>query len=75
MLSGFRSELKQQGAVEAARDPNTSVTAEDAERVLLDESRRAGAHALQFDPDATPEEKVAQARAVSSPTPSQMHWN
>jgi hypothetical protein len=66
MLSSFKSELKQQGAAEAARDPNTAVTAEDAERVFVEESQKAGATALQFDPDATPEEKAAQAKLVSS---------
>jgi hypothetical protein len=66
MLSSFTSELKQQGAAEAARDPNSDVTAEDAERVFVEESKKAGATALQFDPDATPEEKAAQAKAVSS---------
>jgi hypothetical protein len=65
MLSSFKGELKQQGAEEAARDPNTSVSAEDAERVILNESKKAGAVALQFDPNASPEEKAAQARSVS----------
>jgi hypothetical protein len=64
MLSSFKSELKQQGAEEAARDPNSSVTAADAERVIMDESKKAGAVALEFDPDASPEEKAAQARSV-----------
>ena len=66
MLSGFKNELKAQGAVEAAQDPNSPVTAEDAQRVLLDESKKAGAAALQFDPNASPEEKAAQAKAVRS---------
>lgn len=64
MASTFKNELKQQGAEEAARDPKSSVTAEGAEKVIVDESRKAGAVALQFDPDATPEQKSAQARAV-----------
>jgi hypothetical protein len=66
MMSSFKSELKQQGAAEAARDPNSPVTAQDAQRVFVDESKKAGATALQFDPDATPEEKAAQAKAVRS---------
>ena len=70
MLSSFHSEVKQQGAAEAARDPNSNVTADDAERVFGEESKNAGAPALQFDPNATPEEKAAQAKAVSSPYPS-----
>ena len=65
MLSSFKGELKSQGAEEAARDPNSSVTADDAQRVMVDESKKAGAPALTFDPNATPAEKQAQARAVS----------
>jgi hypothetical protein len=70
MLHSFKPELKQQGAVEAAQDPNSNITAEDAERVLVDESKKAGATTLQFDPDATPEEKAAQAKSVSSKQPA-----
>ena len=66
MLSGFKNELKQQGAIEAAQDPNSSVQAEDAQRVILDESKMAGSAALHFDPNASPEEKAAQAKTVSS---------
>lgn len=64
-LSSRAGELKQQGAVEAARDPNSDVTSEDAERVMVDETKRAGVAAYQFDPNASPEEKAAQARSVS----------
>jgi hypothetical protein len=64
MLSSFKNELKQQGAEEAAQDPKSSITAEDAQRVIVDESKKAGAVALTFDPDATPEEKARQAKAV-----------
>jgi hypothetical protein len=66
MLQSFKSEAKQQVAVEAAQDPDSNVTAQDAQRVLVDESKKAGVPALQFDPDASPEEKAAQAKAVSS---------
>jgi K+-transporting ATPase c subunit len=65
MLSSVKGELKQHDAVEAARDPNSSVSAEDAEQVILDESKKAGSAALQFDPNASPEEKAAQAASVS----------
>ena len=65
------SELKQQGALEAAQDPNSSVTAEQAERKVLEEARQGGSAAFKFDPDATPEQKAAQANAVrGSPAPS-----
>jgi hypothetical protein len=58
------NELKQQGALEASRDPNSNVSAEDAERKIVEDSRQAGVIAFNFDPDASPEEKRAQARAV-----------
>jgi hypothetical protein len=60
------AELKQQGALEAAADPQSSVTAEDAQKKLVEESRDAGVAAYTFDPDASPEEKRRQARAVSA---------
>ena len=59
------AELKQQGAFEAAADPNSSVTAADAQAKAEFESKKAGVQAFSFNPDASPEEKAAQARAVS----------
>lgn len=67
MLSNLHSragELKSQGAAEAAQDPNSSVSAHDAEQTIHDESRKSGSAAFQFSADATPEEKAAQARSV-----------
>ena len=63
-LSSHAPDLKTQSAVEAAQDPKSDVTAEDAERKITDESKKAGVAAFQFDPNATPEQKAAQARAV-----------
>lgn len=62
---GEAAELKQQGAFEAAQDPNSSVTAEDAEQKALDESKKAGVAAFQFDPNASAQDKAKQAKAVS----------
>lgn len=64
-LSSRAGELKTQGAEEAAQDPGSKVTAEDAERVITEESKKAGVAAFQFDPNATPAEKAAQAASVS----------
>lgn len=58
-------ELKAQGVIEAAQDPNSKVTADDAQQKIVAESKKAGVQAFTFDPDASPEEKAAQARAVS----------
>lgn len=60
-------ELKQQGAIEAAQNPESSVTAEDAQQQMVEQSKNAGIPAFKFDPDASPEEKRAQAQAVSLP--------
>jgi len=59
------SELKQQGAIAAARDLNSTVTATDAERTLVEQTKAAGGVAFNFNPNASPEEKAAEARAVS----------
>ncbi|UPX11961.1 Tricalbin-2 [Ascochyta rabiei] len=61
------SELKQQGALDAARDPHSRVTAEAAEQSVVDQARQGGSAAFQFDPDASPEQKRAQARARVPP--------
>lgn len=58
------SELKQQGAIEAAQDHDSSVTADDAQKKILEESKAAGLAAFTFNPDASPEEKKAQVQAA-----------
>ncbi|KAJ6782518.1 hypothetical protein PWT90_01663 [Aphanocladium album] len=52
------------GAIAAAQDPESSITADDAQREMVAESRNAGVTAFTFDPDASPEQKRAQARAL-----------
>ena len=52
--------------MEAAQDPQNKVSAQDAQDIMAAESKKAGVAVLQFDPDASPEEKAAQARSVSS---------
>ena len=64
-VAGMASELTQQKALAAARDPNSSVDAHQAEQVILEQSKAAGAAAFEFDPNASPEEKAAQLREVS----------
>ena len=65
MATLAEAELKTQGVVEAAQDPDSGVTSADAQQKIVAESKKAGVAAFTFDPDATPEEKAAQARAVS----------
>ncbi|KAJ9289367.1 hypothetical protein DTO021C3_3193 [Paecilomyces variotii] len=70
-IESAKSELRQQGAVEtaerAAQDPQSNVRPENVEKVLIEESRKAGAPAFQFDPDAPPEEKAALAKSRLPP--------
>lgn len=58
-------ELKQQGALEASRDPDSSVSANNAEKKMVEDSRNAGVVAFNFDPDASAADKKAQIKAVS----------
>ncbi|KAL5118587.1 Tricalbin-2 [Pleosporales sp. CAS-2024a] len=60
-------ELKAEGALEAARDANAPVTAAAAAATAVDEARKGGSAAFQFDPDASTAEKRAQARASLPP--------
>jgi hypothetical protein len=60
------SELKQQGAIEAAQDPESKVTPADAQKKIVEESKNAGVAAFTFDPNATIAEKKAQVKAVST---------
>ncbi|KAK7725442.1 Tricalbin-2 [Botryosphaeria dothidea] len=69
MAQRQEAELKQQGAIEAARDPNSNVSAADAEQKVLDEAHKAGGAALAFNPNATPQEKAAQARSDDGSAP------
>ena len=64
-LSSQAAELKSQGAIEAAQDPNSQVTAGDARKTMMEEAKKAGGVAYEFNPNASPEEKAAAARAVS----------
>lgn len=66
MFHQYSAESKQQGAIDAARDPRSKVTAQDAERAMVDQTRAAGGAAFHFNPKASPEEKAAEARAMSS---------
>ncbi|KAL8942831.1 MAG: hypothetical protein Q9216_001446 [Gyalolechia sp. 2 TL-2023] len=66
-LHGRAGELKSQGAIEAARDPNSGATSQDAQHVMAAESKKAGVEAYEFDPNASPEAKAAQARSHVPP--------
>jgi hypothetical protein len=64
MSSRDAAELKAEGAIEAAQNTESQVTAEDAQREMVEQSKNAGVAAFSFNPDASPEEKRAQAKAV-----------
>ena len=64
--AGRAAELKSQGALEASRDPNSSVDAKAAEETIKNQAKAAGAPTFEFDPDATPEQKKEQLKAVGA---------
>ncbi|KAL8713354.1 MAG: hypothetical protein Q9220_002553 [cf. Caloplaca sp. 1 TL-2023] len=67
LLHGHAAELKSEGAAEAARNPESNVTSQDAQHVMATESKKAGVAAFEFDPNASPEAKAAQARSHVPP--------
>lgn len=69
MFHSRHNEVKQQGAIEAAQNPDSNVTSQQAEQAIVDETKKAGGAAYQFDPNATAEEKAAQARSVRQRSP------
>ncbi|KAL9099720.1 MAG: hypothetical protein Q9163_004819 [Psora crenata] len=62
-LSRHAGEVKVEDVKKAALDTNSKLTAEDAEKIMEYEAKKAGIAAFQFDPNATPAEKAAQARS------------
>ncbi|KAF5866753.1 hypothetical protein ETB97_009910 [Aspergillus alliaceus] len=66
-LEREKVELKEEGAIEAAELAHDPQAAAAAEQVLVDETRKAGLPAYQFDPNATPEEKAEAAAARLPP--------
>ncbi|KAK3328855.1 C2 domain-containing protein [Apodospora peruviana] len=64
------AELKTQGVIEAAQDPDSNVTADDAQKKIVEESNNVGVAALTFDPNASTEEKMRQA---SQQIPANFH--
>ncbi|PYH90388.1 tricalbin [Aspergillus ellipticus CBS 707.79] len=70
-VEGQKGELKQQGAIEVAQQasqgPQSNLHPEAVEKTLIEETRKAGVPAYQFDPDASPEEKAAAARSRLPP--------
>lgn len=69
MSSRDAAELKAEGAIEAAQNTESQVTADDAQREMVEQSKNAGVPAFSFNPDASPEEKRAQAKAVRQTLP------
>lgn len=58
------SEIKQQAIIEKAIDPESKVSAEAASEAIVDETKKAGGTAFQFDPNASAAEKAAQIDSV-----------
>lgn len=66
-----KTELKTDGIVDAAselaKDPQSKVNPDVVEEAMLKEVKKADVPVYQFDPDASPEEKAAAAKAVCLP--------
>lgn len=77
------AEAKQQGIIEtvqaAGNDPQSNIQPELAEKKLVEESRKAGAPAFQFNPDSDPQKKAEAAKSVGcragQPSPACLAYN
>lgn len=60
-------EVRQENAIEEAkaRQAAAAANADQVQQQMVEEARNAGVPAFTFDPDASPEQKRAQTRAVS----------
>lgn len=65
LIHAYSHEHKEHAAIEAAQDPNSSVTVDEAETIIKEQARASGAPTYSFDPNASPEAKAEQAKAVS----------
>ena len=54
-----------EAAQELYQDPQSKVNPDKVEEMLVDETRKAGVPAYQFDPNASPEDKAEAAGSVS----------
>jgi hypothetical protein len=63
-----KTEKKMEGTIEAAQelhqDPQSQVNPDIVEQKVVDEAKKAGAAAYQFDPNASPEQKANAAKGV-----------
>lgn len=63
-----KTELKTEGIVDAAtelaKDPQSKVNPDVVEEAMVKEVQEANVPAFQFDPNASPEDKAAAAKAV-----------
>ncbi|KKA28172.1 hypothetical protein TD95_004224 [Thielaviopsis punctulata] len=55
------AEAQQQNAIKAAQNPNSNVTADDAQKAIVNTAANTNIPAFSFDPNASIEEKRAQA--------------
>lgn len=60
-----QAQREQQEQLQEETAAHNAAAAEDAQKDMVEQAKNAGVTAFSFDPDATPEQKRAQARAVS----------
>ncbi|KAL5614898.1 hypothetical protein BROUX41_004977 [Berkeleyomyces rouxiae] len=58
----MNAEAQQQNAIQAAQNPNSNITSDDAQKAIVEASKNANIPAFSFDPNASVEEKRAQVQ-------------
>lgn len=60
----LRAEERQQEVIDAAQDPESTLSPNSIEKALVEETKKAGGVAYQFDPASSPGQKESQIKSV-----------
>ena len=61
----LRTEQRQKEVIDATRDPQSTLSPNSVEKTLVEETKKAGGAAYQFDPASTREQKDEQVKSVT----------
>lgn len=61
----LRTEQQQKEAIDAMRDPQSTLSPNSIEKALVEETKKAGGAAYQFDPASSPGQKDVQVKSVT----------
>lgn len=61
----LRTEQQQKEAIDALQDPQSTLSPNSVEKALVEETKKAGGVAFQFDPASSGDQKDEQVKSVT----------